>query len=173
MGTVFYKRICYCFLFFIIPVSFYAQKGAENYINKYDRNNKKTGLWIEPNDRFRKETYYLNGVKNGMYKEYNGYGTLFVLGEYKNGEMVGTWYYFGSKGHLTSKETGFSKAKVRGMKYKYFCTVFHLNGIIASQGYIISDKSPYDELWTEVGKWNYFDESGKLIKTETYPEPPN
>jgi antitoxin component YwqK of YwqJK toxin-antitoxin module len=154
-----------------VPIYFHAQKGAENYINKYDLNDEKTGLWIELDDKFRKEIYYLHGVKDGMYKEYNGYGTLFVLGEYKDNEMIGTWYYFGSKGHLMRKETNFSKVKIRPMKYKYLCTTFHLNGHMASQGYIISDKSSDDELWDSVGTWNFFDESGKLIKTEIYYDP--
>lgn len=45
------------------------------------------------------ETYYHNGLRNSIYKEYSN-GELFIFGKYINDTITGTWYYFDDLGRL-------------------------------------------------------------------------
>lgn len=60
--------------------------------NKYDINTGlKTGLWKEKIDNCSCEGNYVNGLREGYWKEYEN-DKLIYYGEYKNGLMEGYWF---------------------------------------------------------------------------------
>ncbi len=59
-------------------------------VNRYDKNGKRTGLWLElyDNGQVKWEATYKNGLIDGYYKEYSRFGSLRKLERYKNGKLI-------------------------------------------------------------------------------------
>lgn len=155
-------------------LSCFSQMDYVDKINQYDDNNRKHGYWIEYDDDDEKiELYYMHGKKDGIFKRYSRGGVLYRVGQYKNDELSGTTYYFGDKGHLLMIQKDFARNEIvpiinSKFPYKCYTISFHPNGIKKSEGLDLwYDDPEYGEVY-EYGKWLFYDESGKLIKTKTY-----
>ena len=63
-------------------------------INRYDENNDKNGIWREfYNDfRIKTETVFINGVKEGLYKQFDKDGSLEITVLYKNDSIINDSY---------------------------------------------------------------------------------
>jgi antitoxin component YwqK of YwqJK toxin-antitoxin module len=135
----------------------------------------KEGLWIEDSGQGVEEAFYRNGIKEGVYKQYNaGNGRLLFFGEYKNGLPSGTWYMFdesshlimieefrGKNGNLTVKRDDGKRIKP---KYKAYLKIFHNNGVLKEEGIALYYDSPEIDFFKK-GKWYYYDVEGKLLVT--------
>jgi antitoxin component YwqK of YwqJK toxin-antitoxin module len=147
-------------------------------INQTDRQGRKQGLWIEDNGL--KEVYYLNGKKNGVHKSYfKKTGKLEALGWYEQDKPTGNWYYFDETSRLFLSEQILSenkKLKVKNdegnfilMPFQSYVKLYHKNGLVAKEGTALYDEDVLIDFYMH-GNWKYYDEAGKLIKEENYPE---
>lgn len=156
-----------------------AQKEFEGKVNLRNTKGQKEGLWKEEEEtdtKFYTLTYYENGIKNGVYREYQ-FNKLFVLGEYIKGKMTGTWYYFGDYGHLTMIQKDFqtntyqtpTMHHVQGLcPFRCYCIDYYPNGNKKSEGLLLWDEDPQSDFTFEYGEWKYYDENGKLMSTKIF-----
>jgi antitoxin component YwqK of YwqJK toxin-antitoxin module len=174
------KKVGFIFLLLNIYLITLAQEGYEkDKLNRVNANGQKEGLWIDDSNRdWRYEMYYKNGVLHGIYKEFSkARCNLSTLGEYTNGKMSGTWYYFGTYGFTIMIFTDFmdNKDTVKESDYigivvppnKCYFRSYHPNGSIESEGWTLF----WDNLIAEscdYGEWKFYDEKGNLIKTKVY-----
>jgi antitoxin component YwqK of YwqJK toxin-antitoxin module len=80
-------------------------------------------------------------------------------GKYSKGKEIGTWKYF-YNGRLVQKE-----------KYhKSICntTFYYPNGKIMKKGNTKSESNEKEDHWYYLGKWYFYDKTGKLDSTKTY-----
>jgi antitoxin component YwqK of YwqJK toxin-antitoxin module len=148
-------------------------------INQLDKNGLKNGFWIE-NEPLLTEVYYRNGKKNGLFRSYHNNGKLYGFGEYKNDIQVGTWYCFddSSKLEYIEKEIEYNPSAKYVTKndetfkpiFKSYLIIFYPNGQVKEDGYIIYDED-LQISYTEIGKWEYYDENGKLVSTKDFGFP--
>ncbi len=155
----------------------FAQKGYVDKVNQLTDKGQKEGLWIDTIHNRIREVYYNNGIESGIFKKYNLKGKLFVLGEYCNGKMCGTWYYFENYGHLMMTFKDFSRNTYSiidegsGRRYipdyKCYSTSYYPNGNVKNEGLLLwsEGESPESDFSVEYGEWKYYDEAGILIKT--------
>jgi len=154
------------------------QQTKDTSINKKDSQGKKQGLWIEDNGL--KEIYYLNGLKNGVYKSYfQKTGKLEALGWYEQDKSTGNWCYFdeASRLFIVENKLGSNKEiKVRNdegtfilLPFKSFVKVYHKNGVLAKEGLALYDEDIEIDFYMHA-IWKYYDEAGKLIREENYKE---
>lgn len=152
------------------------QQDKDTTINKKDSQERKQGLWIEDNGL--KEVYYLNGLKNSVYKVYFAKtGKLEVLGWYQQDKPIGDWYYFDETSRLfmIEKPSGENKEiRVRNdegafilLPFKSYVKLYNKNGTIAKEGLALYDEDIQIEFYM-YGDWKYYDETGKLIKEENF-----
>lgn len=126
-------------------------------------------------------TYYYQGIKDGAFVQIDADGNIGIIGEYKNNEMCGTWYYFNRKdGMLMFKLDQFARNKnlvVNNNDYKNFLPEFrcyfrgyHSNGKVENEGILLwcDGDSPESDMSIEYGEWKYYDSDGKLIKTKVF-----
>lgn len=165
-----------------MPLCIHAQKGYTDKINKFNDNGQKHGLWVDTihNSFALRETYYKNGIESGIFKQYNLKGRLLILGEYYDGKMCGTWYYFGNYGHLIMTFKDFSRntysiineedGKRYVPDYKCYAISYYPNGNIKEEGLLLwsEGESPVSDFSREYGEWKYYDEYGKLIETKNW-----
>jgi len=142
--------------------------------NQKDEKGRKTGLWIE-DDGFT-EVYYKAGLRNGILKSYYPLNNrLQFFGEFKNGNVVGTWYFFNQDSHLVLIEKDISKnSRLTIMRddgavkmippMKSYVIEFYPNGMPKEEGIALYDKSVVINFFKK-GKWKYYDEAGKLVRT--------
>lgn len=146
--------------------------------NQKDKQGRKQGLWIEDNGL--KEVYYLNGKKNGVYKSYfKKTGKLEALGWFEQDKQTGNWYYFDETSRLFLSEQILGENKNIKVKndegnlillpFQSYAKLYHKNGLVAKEGTALYDESIEIEFYMH-GNWKYYDEAGKLIKEENYPE---
>jgi len=111
-------------------------------INRYDFNNKKTGIWKKfyDNGKLKEESTYKNGLLNGYLKEYDLKGMLTNATLYINGEP-----------QLFAEELSNLDIKKE----------FYTDGTVKKEG-------TYDVTGKEHGKFKYYDEEGNLELTELY-----
>lgn len=125
-------------------------------------------------------TYYYQGIKDGAFVQTGMKGDIGIVGEYKNNEMCGTWYYFESNGMLMFKLDQFTRNTdlvVNNNDYKNlipefrcFSTAYHSNGKVKDEGILLwcDGDSPESDMSIEYGEWKYYDTDGKLIKTTVF-----
>ena len=164
--------------FILFQMSVYAQKGYADKVNQLNSNGQKEGLWVDTIKKIRlHEVYYKNGIKSGIFKQYNLKGKLFIFGEYCEGKECGTWYYFGDYGHLLMIQKDFqentyktpSEHHAQGVcPYRCYCIEYYPNGNKESEGILLWDISPQSDFTFEYGEWKYYNEDGKLIKTKEF-----
>lgn len=94
-----YKTLYYSRAGFYINRKYNAERFT--YGNDYDTT--VDGMTVEERFDWRRETYYKDGKRNGIYKEYCD-GRLRVFGNYANGKPTGEWYYFGPEGMLEDRK---------------------------------------------------------------------
>lgn len=158
---------------------YYSQKDdlIKNQLNSMKR---KEGLWIDTIHSVIRETYYKNGIESGTFKQYNLERKLLVMGEYCEGKMCGTWYFFEATGHLlfllkdfsvniyatTNEENG----QMYVPDYKCYSISYYPNGNIKNEGLLLWAKgqTPESDLSREYGEWKYYNESGKLVSTKYF-----
>ena len=159
-----------------INIQTFPQIKDASQINQYNADGKKDGFWKEDLGYQFEETYYHNGLKNGIFKAYRN-GKLSYFGEYKNGGMCGTWYYFDDFGGLVGIQKEFQKNdklipavhRASGIAEEQCYTIsFYPNGVKESEGILLWDESPESDMTFEYGEWKYYDEQGNLIKTKIF-----
>lgn len=129
----------------IITIIVY-KKGTlmgKEFINRYDVNNKKTGIWkkfYEDTGKIQQEATYKNGLLNGYLKEYDKKGMLINVTLYINGDP-----------QLFAEELSTLDIKKE----------FYDDGTVKKEG-------TYDVTGKEHGKFKYYDENGNLELTERY-----
>ena len=124
------------------------------------------------------EIYYKNGIESGLYMEFMPSGRLDVVGENKNGQMCGTWYFFDDTGLLWIVLKDFSKntysmiSEVDGKKYVYdykcYSLTYYPNGNKQDEGIRLWSEGddPLSEFSDEYGTWKYYDDAGRLTNTK-------
>jgi antitoxin component YwqK of YwqJK toxin-antitoxin module len=144
--------------------------------NLTDAAGKKVGLWVEENGSI--EVYYKDGLRDGVFRSYErDIGRLITFGEFKNGNAVGTWYYFDREGYLSwiEKEIGLNPGlTAKGAdgsiivpKFKSHMIDYYPNGVTKAEGIALYFESSVLHFYKK-GIWKYYDPSGKLIKTENH-----
>lgn len=146
------------------------------YEEAHFKNNKRDGLYIrrEWNNTIEKIGYYINGKKEGIWKEYNSYGELYGEMHYTKGKRV-SWlnysknsmdakYFYGQNkkeyfykdGYLREEDILTEEGRVGRIYYK--------NGQLMAEGNNFEDFS-----WNiKIGTWNYYSEDGELKNIKTY-----
>ncbi|MFA6592751.1 MAG: hypothetical protein WCR48_04615 [Bacteroidales bacterium] len=158
------------FAFLVLSVDAFGQTEGKA-INQFNQKGQKDGLWVFPGHF---ETYFKDGVEDGVHKTYSK-NTLDWIGEYENGKMCGTWYFFSynrlsyilkdfaSNTHLIYNETSGRPVYFSDICYEID---YYPDGSIKSEGFLlfyddpIIDSAPY-------GEWRYYDETGNLTRSET------
>ena len=92
---------------------------------------------------------FKNGKLNGEFKEFFENGSLFQIGTFKNGDMKNIKVFY-ENGNLKFEQ----KLKDRKGKYRGY----YPNGILEVEGEVFQGD--------EIGLWKYYNEEGKLLKTE-------
>lgn len=112
-------------------------------INRRDVNGLKQGLWKEfwPNGKVKSEGRYLNDKKHGYFKEYNEVGNLIVATKWENGVLV---------------ENPPELAKIETV------TTYYPNGRVKEVG---NYKDGYPE-----GVFRQYDTLGKIVSSEVYKD---
>jgi len=116
--------------------------GKEN-INRYDTQNKKTGVWKKfhtKNGKLKEEATYKNDLLNGYLKEYD-----------LKGKLINAVLYIDGEPQLFAEELFNLDIKKE----------YHTNGQIKKEG-------TYDITGKEHGKFKYFNTNGEIEKVEIY-----
>lgn len=172
-------KILFIWVLLLTPICIFAQKDdlIKNQPNSMKR---KEGLWVDTIHNIVNETYYDNGVKSGIFKQYDLKGRLLILGEYCKDKMCGTWRYFEDAGHLlfVLKDFSINTYSIinegNGQMYvpnnKCYSISYYPNGNIKSEGLILWDEgqTPESDLSREYGEWKYYNECGKLVSTKCF-----
>jgi hypothetical protein len=135
---------------------------------------RKVGLWVEEDGAI--EAYYKDGVRDGVFRGYErDILRLITFGEYKNGDPIGTWYYFDREGYLSwvekeiGKNPGLTVKRDDGKliipKFKSYIIEYYPNGMIKAEGMALHYGTPQIDFFKK-GLWKYYDPSGKSTKTE-------
>jgi antitoxin component YwqK of YwqJK toxin-antitoxin module len=95
-------------------------------------------------DRHKGE--FVNGMKEGLHREWNTYGQLESEGNYLNGEIEDLWRSWHENGQLES-EGKYLNGKLEG-----FARVWHENGQLESEGkYLNGEREGLWRFWNEKG----------------------
>ena len=165
------------FLFLCFGTAFPADSIPST--NLLDENGKRDGLWIEYFTCCAHYNYYRDGIQNGTAWSYNTCtGHLDYIGEMKNNEMVGSWYYFDNNSHLLFKFDDFKDTAtlipgvhhftIKYAPYNCYCVDYYSNGRIRAEGRWFFFTTPEMDDTGEYGVWKYFDEEGNITKTILY-----
>ena len=142
--------------------------------NKFDSLGQKTGLWLEDNGM--QEVYFKSNKRNGIFKSYYpNNGKLHCLGEYKDDDPVGTWYYFNESSEIKCIEktieinTDLSFIDKSGERrtpdHKSYLIWYYPDGTIKEEGIVLYSESIEID-FVKYGKWKYYNKSGVLTKIE-------
>jgi antitoxin component YwqK of YwqJK toxin-antitoxin module len=146
-------------------------------VNRYDKDGKKTGLWVETfdNGKIKNQINFVQGIPNGEYKEFSPSGRLIKIERYDNGKLVSKSdkadtlnvkklrvkreYY--PNGKLKSIET-FRDSVLYGVQLYcnkngkfYRAEVYDQVGKLTAEGGIDSTKQ-------KQGQWKYFFDDGSI-----------
>lgn len=142
---------------------------------------KKEGEWKSyyATGQIKEVEHYKNDILNGPFSFYYTNGNKRATGNYRNGLRVDSFILYHSNGLINSAEWRDSQGKTQGV-FK----IFHDNGKPSQIGKMLNgklddtSKTYYENgIIKEIefysnnarnGNWLYFNESGKLIKTEVY-----
>ncbi len=147
--------------------------------NKLNDKRRKEGLWIEKSQYGTIEAYYSDGKLNGFYREYLKENNMMLshLGQYKQGKMVGDWYFFDNKSVLfmicknliDNKITIQLGSKIVVPKSSGYISLFYDSGKLKEVGKAIFDDVEID--FYKIGLWKYYDRNGIMVKQEHYIKP--
>ncbi len=146
-------------------------------INRYAGDGEKTGLWItfHPNEVKKLEGNYVNGQRNGIWKEYDEKGKLLNIYEYKDGQLadnetalnvIDQEKYYYPNGQVKRVETR------QGNKRQGFTKTYDKDGnLILSQIFrndtLVAEGNQNNE-GKNVGLWKYYWPNGNLKSTGNY-----
>lgn len=137
--------------------------GKLQQIGNY-KDNEKSGKWKEYSyEHLTKVVNYVEGKLTGKWKEYHKNGKIRTKGNYKNGTPIGEWRWYYENGKLNSIQNRNSEGYLEG-EYK----VYDGNGKIEIIGWFKTFKKENKVEVKKSGEWKYYDEQGKLIKTENF-----
>lgn len=153
------------------------QNLSDSNINKKDEEGRKQGFWIEDNGLT--EVYYLDGIKNGIYKNYSAKtGKLLALGCFRNDTISGSWYYFDESSSAyevvenIQRNTDYIVDRGDGklIKPDYISNFqcYYENGIIKEKGLALYNGSIEFGDFFRIGPWKYYDKFGQIIKEVNY-----
>lgn len=110
-------------------------------INRYDNAGKKRGPWIEfhPNGVVAMEGFYMNDLKNGIFKTFDKKGDLISLEKYRDGQIV-----------IDSEESIILDIR----------NTYYSDGTVKSSGGYVDGKKE--------GTHRIYDEDGNIISGEVY-----
>ena len=101
-----------------------------------------------------------NNLQEGMWITVDTFDYPYISkGKYHKGKQIGSWKYI-YNGKLDRKE--------KYKKNKCFTRFYYPNGKVKQQGYTKLDNIENNAHWYYFGKWNYYDERGKLNRINTY-----
>jgi antitoxin component YwqK of YwqJK toxin-antitoxin module len=136
----------------------------------------RTGYYTERNGLV--EVYYKNGLRNGIYKGYyRKERRLAAIGEYKDNERSGTWYFFDEQGRLLMKETNICpnysyKIIVAGKelmpRFSSYIYIFYSNGCLQGEGVALYNGDIEVDFY-RWGEWKYYDVDGTFLGREPKP----
>lgn len=159
----------------------YFEKGQltkKQLINQYDKDSLKTGLWRSyyPNGTLKTEANYKEGKLNGLYKQYNKYGSLeainymeldSVSSNSRDIELIELYREYYPGGEIEKVVGGLTNGKKNGQfrvydeKGQLVNGFLYENDTIIAEGLILNDGT-YD------GEWEYFYPSGKILAKGVY-----
>jgi len=160
-------------LLFAICLMMYSY--GQNSINQKDAEGRKNGLWIKDYPDSHWELRYKNGILHGVFVGYGkNQNKICTIGEYANGEPVGTWYYFTDDGTPSYKVYDFMKNDTiiigdnkNLMEYKPFYKAWNVyyypSGNKKSEGLLLFSEDPELESF-KYGIWSYYDEDGTMVE---------
>ena len=109
----------------------YKLKSGKYIINQ---TNNKAKIYSSYNDKLIIECEYLNGKKNGIYKEYDNNGTLIIECEYLNGKKNGKYKTYNERGNLIL-DAEYSNDKLMNI-FNYDKINWMINGLHDGNGFI-------------------------------------
>jgi antitoxin component YwqK of YwqJK toxin-antitoxin module len=151
----------------------YYDRGRLKYIIEF-KTGRREGLDItfQTNESIDKLMYRKDGMVNGLFIEFDKYDQIKYFGNYCNGSRIGEWYFYKN-----------GKMEIKGSYYPdylYFETMdggtpflVTKDGTFAEEIYCKQVINSYFEnkepvLYIKDGKWEYYSETGDLIKKEIY-----
>ncbi len=110
-------------------------------INRYDNTGKKRGPWVDfhPNGVIAMEGYYMNDLKNGIFKTFDKKGDLITLEKYRDGQIV-----------IDSEESIILDIR----------STYYSDGTVKSSGGYVDGKKE--------GTHRIYDEEGNIVSGEVY-----
>lgn len=101
----------------LVAVKSYNKKGEV--IHSSNKKGKKLDYKVfYPDGSLKREGFYENNNKNGVWKYYTRYGTVSAIENYEDGVLVDTAKYFYNNGQLKSLET-YKNGKLNGLYLRY------------------------------------------------------
>lgn len=155
-----------CTALFAQPKSFQIGPNGDT-LNLVDANGLKQGKWVESvpelrgNPGYEEEGIYKNDKKHGIWRKYSIHGDLLAVENYMNGGKDGLQQYFSFLGHLLAEENW------RGFNPEDPYDTIPVYGTESNEviDFKIVKAEPYS---VKHGVFNYYDDGGRLIKSETY-----
>ncbi len=146
-------------------------------INRYDKEGKKRGPWKEfhANRQVSMEGYYMNNLKNGIFKYFDSDGNLLTLEKYKDGELVvdseqsiildirNTYYPDGS----IKSSGGYVDGKKQGTHRIYNQEGEVIRGEVYSAG-VKTGEGIIDPSGDFEGEWKLYYDTGELKAEGSY-----
>ena len=140
-------------------------------INRYDNLGKKRGPWIDfhPNGLMAMEGYFMNDLKNGIFKYYDKKGNLITLEKYRDGNIVidseesiildirNTYYPDGT----VKSSGGYVDGKKEGTHRIYDKDGNIISGEVYKMGVKMAE-GIVDQTGDYQGEWEIFYEGGEL-----------
>ncbi len=130
-------------------------------INKLNKYQAKEGFW----NKDGLYGYYQNGLSVRVYYWMDHY-THKLLSFYAEDKGIGTHYFF------ENNQLIYLMIDLNNQEYTQYAGYikrFHPNGIIKEEGIFVFDELPEIE-GEESGIWKYYDQSGNITKTDTFPD---
>lgn len=125
---------------FIIILLLFSFTFSFSQKNKFNRRGQRTGKWLTYSDSAKTKKLF--------------------EGKYRNGNSVGTSYYYSIDGNLEKKE----KKRFRKLR----TTFYHTNGVKSQEGMARVDNLTDRIHYYFYGEWKYYDEKGNLISYAYY-----
>ncbi|MDX1348738.1 MAG: hypothetical protein R3279_00750 [Putridiphycobacter sp.] len=159
----------------------YFEKGQltkKQLINQYDEAGLKTGFWrtFYPNGTLKTEANYEAGKLNGLYKQYNKYGSLEVINymqldsissNSRDIVMIELYREYYPGGVVEKVVGGLTNGKKNGQYREYDENGKLINGFLYSNDTIIAEGMILND-GTFDGEWSYFYPSGKVLSKGAY-----
>ena len=166
-------------VFLILLCPYLAQGQIDSTaINQTDEKGLRQGLWGEKTHFSIDSVHYKDGKREGVLRRYTKSGSLWVIMNFRAGEVVGTTQSFrGGRLYTEELDRGTNTEtvqhdelnyKLTPPKYSYVKLYDHKEGYLKAEG-----KYLYSEDWQmdtsrRHGKWLFYNEKGQVIETRVY-----